>query len=178
MHKEIQIIATGEKIKFLKTGPDTNGEYVETITTLPASGAGPRMHRHVVQTEYFEAIEGELGLECGGKKIVLRPGESFTVPENTLHKCYSVDGTDVKFKTIFKPALSIEYLLTEMFDSSNRNKEAEPNTFDAVYIINQTRNEYFLGDFPELFQRTVFPIIILFGKILNKIKARPNQTKD
>lgn len=177
MNKEIKIIATGETIVFLKTGKETNGAYVETMNILPASGEGPRTHRHVFQTEYFEAIEGNLGLECGDKKLVLKPGESFTVPENTFHKCYSVDGRDIQFKTIFKPALSIEYLLTEMFESSNRNKSAEPTAFDACYIIRQTNDEYFLADFPEFFQRTVFPLIVGVGKLLNRIKAKANPDK-
>lgn len=177
MIKEIEIIATGEKITFLKTGKETNGEYVETITRLPASGEGPRTHRHVYQTEYFEAIDGNLGLECGGKKIILKPGESFTVPENTFHKCYSVDGRDIEFKTIFKPALSIEYLLTEMFESSNRNNSSEPTAFDACYIIRQTNDEYYLADFSEFFQRNIFPVIIGIGKMFKLIKAKPNPDK-
>lgn len=177
MNKEIKINATGEKIKFLKTGNDTNGEYLENIVKLPASGEGPRTHRHVFQTEYFEAITGNLGLDCGDKKIVLLPGESFIVPKNTLHKCYSVDGQEIEFKTIFRPALSIEYLLTEMFESSNRKNASEPSVFDACYIIRQTNDEYFLGDFSEFFQKKIFPLIIMFGKIFKLITAKPNPDK-
>ena len=177
MAKEIKINATGEAIKFLQTGKETNGEYVETLVRLPASGQGPRTHRHVFQTEYFEAIDGNLGLDCGDQKIVLRPGESFTVPKNTLHRCYSVDGREIEFKAIFRPALSIEYLLTEMFESSNRNQSPEPTTVDAVYIIRQTHGEYFLGDFSEAFQRNVFPLIVGVGRLLNLIKANPNPEK-
>jgi mannose-6-phosphate isomerase-like protein (cupin superfamily) len=177
MSKEITINATGETIIFIKTGKETNGEYVETIVKLPASGKGPRTHRHVFQTEYFEAIQGNLGLDCGDQKIILRPGESFTVPKNTFHRCYSVDGKEIEFKAIFRPSLSIEYLLTEMFESSNRNKSPEPTAFDACYIIRQTNDEYFLGDFSESFQRNVFPIIIWIGKTFGLIKARSNPDK-
>jgi mannose-6-phosphate isomerase-like protein (cupin superfamily) len=177
MNKEIRINATGEAITFLKTGKETNGEYVETIVRLPASGQGPRTHRHVFQTEYFEAIDGNLGLDCGDQKIVLRPGESFTVPKNTLHRCYSVDGREIEFKAIFRPALSIEYLLTEMFESSNRINSPEPTAFDAIYIIRQTNDEYFLGDFSEFFQRNVFPLIVSVGRIFRLIKAKPNPDK-
>lgn len=177
MHKEIKINATGETIVFIKTGKDTDGAYVETLNKLPASGAGPRTHRHVFQTEYFEAIDGNLGLDCGNEKIVLRPGESFTVPANTFHKCYSVDGQDIEFKTVFTRALSIEYLLTEMFESSNRNNSSEPTAFDACYIIRQTNDEYFLNDFSEFFQRNIFPLIIGIGKIFSLIKAKSNPAK-
>lgn len=177
MNKEVKINATGETIEFIKTGRETNGEYVEIIVKLPASGEGPRTHRHVFQTEYFEAIHGKLGLDCGDQKIILQPGESFTVPVNTLHKCYSVDGQEIQFKAVFRPALSIEYLLTEMFESSNRNKSSEPTAFDACYIIKQTNGEYFLGDFSEFFQKHIFPLIIWIGKTFSLIKAKANPNK-
>ena len=62
MNKKIELKATGETITFTKSTTDTNGKFVETIVTLPASGNGPPAHRHVFQTELFEAIEGKLGL--------------------------------------------------------------------------------------------------------------------
>lgn len=85
MAKKIELKATGETITFTKSTAETNGQFVENLVTLPASGDGPPAHRHVFQTEFFEAIEGKLGLDCGNKKIVLEPGQSFTVPTNTLH---------------------------------------------------------------------------------------------
>src|SRR5687767_6464457 len=126
MHKKIELKATGETITFTKSKADTNGQFAEMIVTLPASGDGPPSHRHVLQTELFEALEGKLGLDCGGKKMVLEPGQSFMIPANTLHRCYAVDGKEIKFRATFTPALSVEYMLTEIFESCNRRKSKEP----------------------------------------------------
>ena len=174
MAKKIELKATGETITFTKSAADTKGEFVETLITLPASGDGPPTHRHVLQTELFEAIDGKLGLDCGDKKIVLEPGQSFTVPANTLHRCYSVDRTPIKFKATFTPALSIEYLLTEMFDACNRKNSKDPSAFDACYILRQAKGEYFLGEVPPFVQQTIFPMTAMIGKLFGLIKAKPN----
>ena len=172
MNKKIELIATGETITFTRSTADTNGEYVETIVTLPASGEGPPLHRHVFQTELFEAIDGKLGLECAGKKLVLEPGQSFTVPANTLHRCYSIEGKEITFKTNFKPACSIEYLLTEMFEAGNRKNSKDPSPFDACYILRQAKGEYYLGEFPTVVQLYIFPLIAFTGKLFGLVKAK------
>jgi mannose-6-phosphate isomerase-like protein (cupin superfamily) len=172
MDKKIELKATGETITFTKSTADTNGQFVETLVTLPASGEGPPAHRHVFQTELFEAIDGKLGLDCGDKKVVLEPGQSFTVPINTLHRCYSVEGKEIKFKATFTPAHSIEYLLTEMFDACNRKNSKDPSAFDACYILRQAKGEYYLGEFPLFVQKTIFPMIALFGKLFGLVKAK------
>lgn len=176
MYKKIELKATGETITFTKTSADTNGQITEVLVTLNANGDGPPTHRHVFQTELFEAIDGKLGLDCGDKKIILEPGQSFTVPANTLHTCYSVDGKEIKFKGIFSPSLSIEYFLTEIFESCNRRNSKEPSPFDACYILQQARGEYYLGGVPTIVQKTIFPMIAICGKLFGLVKAKPKNT--
>jgi mannose-6-phosphate isomerase-like protein (cupin superfamily) len=170
MNKKIELKATGETITFINSTVDS----VEMIATLPASGEGPPAHRHVLQTEVFEAIDGRLGIDCGDKKVILEEGQSFTVPANTLHRCYAVDGTAVRFKATFTPAHSIEYLLTEIFEACNRKNSKNPSVFDVCYILKQTKGEYYLGNVPPFIQQTLFPMIAIFGKLLGLVKAKPN----
>ena len=169
MDKKIELKATGETITFT----NSCANFAEMIVTLPASGDGPPTHRHVLQTELFEAIDGKLGIDCGDKKIVLEPGQSFTVPANTLHRCYAVDGTAIKFKATFTPALSIEYLMTEMFDACNRRNSKDPSAFDACYILRQAKGEYYLGEVPSFIQQTIFPMTAIFGNLFGLVKAKP-----
>ncbi|WP_373492844.1 cupin domain-containing protein [Aquiflexum sp.] len=172
MNKKIELKATGETITFIKTSKDTNGEYVEVITTLPANGARPPLHRHVLQSELFEAVEGRLGLEYGENKIILEPGQSLTLPPNTLHTCYSVDGNEIKCRAVFTPALHIEYFLTEMFASSNRRNSIDPSPYDACFILRKMKGEYYLGDTSLFVQKSIFPLIAIFGKMFGLVKAK------
>jgi mannose-6-phosphate isomerase-like protein (cupin superfamily) len=171
MNKTIELKATGETITFTHLTNDI----AEMLVSLPASGEGPPAHRHVIQTEIFEAVDGRLGLDCGNNKIILEPGQSFTVPVNTLHRCYSVDGREIKFKATFTPALSIEYLLTEMFEACNRRNSKDPSPFDACYILRQAKGEYYLGGVPVFIQDTIFPLTAIVGKTLGLVKAKPKK---
>ena len=119
MNKQIKVNATGETITFLQTSADTKGEYVEMICTLPTDGQGPPKHIHTLQTEFFEAIEGKLGIFIGDDKKVLESGQTYQLPANTKHGFYTADNTDIKFKVIYTPALNIEWFLTEIFASMN-----------------------------------------------------------
>ncbi len=178
MPKTITLEATGESITFHRSAEETNGELVETIVTLPASGDGPPMHRHVLQSETFEAIDGRLGIDHGDKKIVLQPGEKYTVPANELHRCYSAEGKEIRFKATFSPALNIEYVLTEIFGSCNRKRSKDPSPFDACYVLRQAKGEYLLGDVPVFVQRTIFPMTAVFGKLFGLVKAKPMEVRN
>lgn len=46
------------------------------------------------------------------------------------------------------PARNIEYLLTKMLESCNRNNSKDPSVFDACYILQQTKGEYYFGEVP------------------------------
>ena len=172
MHKKIELKATGETTTFLKTSADTKGDFVEAIFTMRKGEDGPPKHRHVRQTEYFEAVEGRLGLECDGDKMVLNPGESFTVPMGSTHTCYPAGEEDIRFKVVFSPALNIEYILTEIFESCNRKNSKAPSPFDATYVLKETKREYLLGGVPVLVQKIVFPALAEIGKLFGFVKAR------
>jgi mannose-6-phosphate isomerase-like protein (cupin superfamily) len=172
MEKTIVLNATGETITFIEPDGHSNGNVAMMIVTLPAHAEGPAMHRHVHQTEFFESLEGNLGIDYGDKSLVIKPGESFEVPKNTLHRFYSTDGSALKFRATFTPPLHIEYILTEIFESCNRKSSKDPSVFDACYVLRQAREEYFLGDVPIFVQKTIFPMTAFIGKVFGLIKAK------
>lgn len=171
MNTKIELKATGEKVTFITTSDETQGEYLEVLVTLPADREGPPPHRHVRQSEHFVVIEGKTAIMCKGEKILLEPGQSFTVPANSLHTFHSADGTDIKLRITLTPALHFQYILTEIFDSCNRRKALRPSIFDATYVLNQARGEYLLGGIPAAVQKYIFPIISFVGKAFGLVKA-------
>lgn len=143
MTRKIELKATGETITFISQADKSN-----------------------------EAIDGRIGLDCGNDKIILEPAQSYTVPVNTLHRCYSIDGKEIKFKAVFKPALNIEYLLTEIFESCNRNNGKDPSLFDACHVLSECRVEYFFGHVPDIIQKTLFSATAWLGKFFGLVKAK------
>ncbi len=78
----------GDKLTFLKTCEETNGESftaeLEVFSNAQGSSAGPP-HYHASYTESFHVLEGELTLTIGNKTVVLKKGQSATIPLRTIH---------------------------------------------------------------------------------------------
>lgn len=97
MKKTIYNPALKETITFNKTSVETGGEYSELEISLEPSGGNP-MHYHRSYTELFTAVEGELGLELkDGKKIFLKPGESYLVAKGENHRFFNQSGKRIVF---------------------------------------------------------------------------------
>lgn len=170
MRQTLVIKATGETATISRSAADTNGAYLEMITTLPAGTQGPPMHTHPKQTEYFEAIEGRLGIVLDQKRVVLDPGQSFELPEDTLHTFYNAGNTEIRFKVAFRPALNMEWITTEMIAAGNRSYPKPPSVFEAAYILSQVKGEYYLEDVSMFTQKLIYPVIARIGKWFGLVK--------
>ena len=76
---------SGEKITFIQTAADTDGELLEIQLELSADGAVPGAHIHPEQEERFEVLEGTMTFRMGLKKIVAHAGDVVTVPAGKIH---------------------------------------------------------------------------------------------
>ncbi|MGH3024521.1 MAG: cupin domain-containing protein [Gaiellaceae bacterium] len=106
---------TGERITFLATSADTNGEAVVIETVVRPQGFVAAAHVHPFQTERFEVVAGRLGLRVGEETMALGPGESAAVEPGTPHRFWNGGGDDVRFVCEIRPALQFESLLETMF---------------------------------------------------------------
>ena len=68
----------GDRVTFLKTTEETNGEYLLAKVELAPHG-GNAMHYHLTFTEAFEVLEGRLNVDLDGRHLVLGPGEKALV---------------------------------------------------------------------------------------------------
>jgi len=106
---------TGERITFLATSADTNGEAVVIETVVQPDGFVAAAHVHPFQSERFAVAEGKLGLKAGGKKMTLGRDEVATVEPGTPHRFWNAGGSEVRFVCEIRPALQFESLLETMF---------------------------------------------------------------
>jgi quercetin dioxygenase-like cupin family protein len=77
----------------------TNGELCMVEDTLKPKFHLKR-HHHKIMTEIFYMLVGELELIFDDETIILREGDTITVPPNVWHEAKCVDGG--KMLTIFK----------------------------------------------------------------------------
>jgi quercetin dioxygenase-like cupin family protein len=170
--KSIILKSTGETITFVKTGKDTEGAFAEVICTIPAGQEGPPPHLHPLQDEIFEVIEGKLELSARGKKIVLEEGESFNVSANTAHTFSNPLDSETKFRATYKPALNIDYILVQGFDSLNSqpnpNKPSLQMIVDFDYMLKQIHGQYKFGGAPGI----IFTFLAAIARLFVKPKVK------
>ena len=97
---------SGERITFIQTSADTDGELLEIELELSADGAVPGAHIHPEQEERFEVIEGTMTFRMGLKKIVAGPGDVVTVPAGKVHAFKNAGDDTAKVRVQVRPALA------------------------------------------------------------------------
>ncbi len=78
---------------------ETNGELCMVEDTLKP-GFHLARHHHKIMTEVFYMLEGEMKLTMDDETIILKPGDTLTVPPNVWHEADCKEGG--KMLTIFK----------------------------------------------------------------------------
>jgi quercetin dioxygenase-like cupin family protein len=111
----IENTITGERITFLATAADTDGEAVVIETIVQRDGFVAAAHVHPSQSERFAVAVGQLGLRVGQTKTTLAPGEVATVAAGTPHRFWNAGEEPVRFVCEVRPALQFESLLETMF---------------------------------------------------------------
>lgn len=87
---------------------DSGGELVEMEFTLPPGSVAPPPHVHAGLTEEYEMIEGNLDVMVGTDWRALAPGESASVPPDTLHTFKNRSGGTVRVRNVHRPPARFE----------------------------------------------------------------------
>jgi mannose-6-phosphate isomerase-like protein (cupin superfamily) len=130
---------TGEKLRFLETSTETDGEYVLVECTVRPNGTVAAAHVHPKQSERFEVESGTVGFRVEGRNVIAGPGESVLVPPGTPHKFWNAGETDAVFVCEVRPALQFERLLETMFGlaaDGKTNRKGLPNPLRLAVIAN------------------------------------------
>ncbi len=99
---------TGETIQILRTGLETDGAVFEFEATLPPATSGPPAHRHLVEQESFEVLEGRVALRLGRAWREVEPGERVDVPPGTVHAFANRSDREARMLTRETPAGQLE----------------------------------------------------------------------
>jgi quercetin dioxygenase-like cupin family protein len=130
---------TGERITFLATSADTDGEAVVIEVVVQPDGFVAAGHVHPSQSERFAVAAGTLGLKVGGRKLTLGPGEIAMVEPGTPHRFCNAGDEPVRFVCEVRPALQFESLLETMFAlaaDGKTNRKGMPNPLRLAVIAN------------------------------------------
>jgi mannose-6-phosphate isomerase-like protein (cupin superfamily) len=107
---------TGERVTFVKTAAETQGELLELELVWPLPGERAPAHVHPEMEERYEVITGAAAFRIGDEEDrTARPGEVVTVPPGTTHRAWNPTGEEVRLKVQFRPALRWEEFVVRLF---------------------------------------------------------------
>lgn len=95
----------GERIRFLKTVPETNGEYVQYESWIAPGGKVGLPHVHPAQESHFKVLAGTASFSIQGARFRLGPGQELTIPRRTAHCLWNDGDTDVHLLIEFRPGM-------------------------------------------------------------------------
>jgi mannose-6-phosphate isomerase-like protein (cupin superfamily) len=159
----------GDKVRFLVTGADSNGELLRAELWVKPSGEGTPMHYHPIQSETFRIVKGEMNLICEGKEMVLREGESFTVPANTPHKFWNGSGAEAIAIVDLVPALKAEFFLETMYAldmQGKTKKDGLPHMLQFAAILHECYGELYVVGPPIPVQKFMAKVVGGFAKLI------------
>ena len=150
---------TGERVTFLATGRETDGQYVRIRNETAAGGRGVVLHYHLTYTETFNVLEGRLDICVGSKTAcqVLRPGQSAFVPLKAVHRFWNSSDEPVVFEVEIRPARNFETALRAQFGlvaDGRTNEKAVPKNILELALIYELAESYIAGP-PLILQKAI-----------------------
>lgn len=159
----------GDKARFLITAEDSNGEVMRGELWLKPFAQGPPLHYHPIQSETFEVMSGKLGLEVDGKKMLLGPGEKYTIQPNIAHKWFNAGEEELFMVAELRPALKTEFFLESMYSLATQgkvNKAGLPGALQFAAILNECPGELYVVGPPIFIQKFTAKVVGRFAKMI------------
>jgi len=95
----------GERLRFLKTVPETDGELVQYESWLAPQGSVGVPHVHPIQESRFLVVSGRASFMVNGNILELGPRETLTVAPRTPHYLWNAGDTEAHLIIEFRPGL-------------------------------------------------------------------------
>lgn len=160
---------TGERLRFLETSNETNGESVLVEVAVQANGFVAAAHLHPKQTERFEIESGVVAFKLDGKELVAHPGDTVIVRAGISHKFWNPGETEATFVVEVKPALQFERLVETMFGlatDGKTNRKGMPNPLRLAVIADAHFDDVRLPFPPAWAQRAGLAMGAPLGRLL------------
>lgn len=121
-------------------------------------------HIHKKYSETFTALEGNLGIKAGGKTIILKPGETFTVPIGVVHNFFNPGTETIRYRIVIAPGFEgFEYMLRILYGlarDGKTDKKGFPKSLSHLALVGEIGDTSGAG------------ILVLLAPLLKLLAAR------
>jgi mannose-6-phosphate isomerase-like protein (cupin superfamily) len=167
----------GEKLTFLEHHKEVDGDKL-IVENYVAPGVGPVMHTHWLQDECLTVVKGKIGYQVHGQpEQFADEGETVLFERGTPHRFWNAGEDILHCKGYIKPANSIVFFLSSIFEAQNKVGKAQPEKFDAAFLMTKYKSEFDLPEIPAFVKKTIIPMTYHIGRLLGKYKHFKNAPK-
>ena len=161
---------TGERMTFLKTTADTNGQSLEFEFIAPLGWSVPE-HIHPHQQERTQMISGVLSGRVAGEEVELVAGEVRVVPSGVVHAWQNPSEAqeEARFSVKFRPALNMESGFETAWGLARDGKATKAgvpkNPLQLVVVASEHKDEVYLTRPPIAVQKALFAILDVLAPV-------------
>ena len=125
------IVIFGEQISLKLAGADCNGGCTIFVNVTPPK-AGPPLHRHSRQDEWFYILEGDYLFEVDGKQMTAGPGCSAFAPLGTAHTFQNLSSSHSRMIVVSQPA-GMDVFFTELSAAMKDMREPDMSVLMPIF---------------------------------------------
>jgi mannose-6-phosphate isomerase-like protein (cupin superfamily) len=168
---------TGERITFLTTSEETNGEYALLELRVRPHGFVAVPHIHPFAEESFEIRSGTFTFVVDGRERKVGPGEGATVPAGAAHAWWNAGEDEGVAIVEFRPGFQTEEFFESFFglaqDGKVSPKTGLPNVLWLASIFRAYQDFGYIARPPLFVQRAVFAPLGTVARLLGHRLPRP-----
>ncbi len=149
----------GDRVTFLQTTQETNGEYLLIQVELtPHGGVNNPLHYHLTFKERFEVRAGRLHVDIDGESLILNAGVTTEAPIGSAHRFYNSSDEPVMFLMEIRPARQFEQGIRVAYglarDDKTTRRSIPKNIWHAALVFDIS--ETYLRSIPVMLQKAIF----------------------
>jgi quercetin dioxygenase-like cupin family protein len=154
---------TGEKVTFLETSEDTNGELLQFEYVLPPRFSIPE-HVHPRQEERHEILSGTLRGRVGGRERDFGEGERIVGPPGVPHAWRNPsEDEELRIVSELRPALRMEAVLETLFGLARDGKTigglVPKNPLQLAVLASEVKDDFYSTGVPIPVQKALFALL-------------------
>src|SRR5215216_1560704 len=159
---------TGQRLVFLETGEENDGELVRIDSYNPPTGVPEPEHIHPFQESGAEVLSGSLRFSVGGEQRSVKAGESITIPANTPHNFWNDGEEEAHAVQWLRPALKADSFFESFFglaQDGKLNDKGLPPLLQLAVGVAHFGDEIRLTSPPWRVQRVLFGALAPIGRL-------------
>jgi quercetin dioxygenase-like cupin family protein len=160
----------GETLIFKELVKEPDGDRL-LVENYVKPNSGPPMHVHHLQDEALTVVRGRIGYQVQGEEEQFaEAGQTIVFRRGVAHKFWNA-GNDILHCTGWvKPANTLVFFLSSVYDAQNKSGSHQPEKFDGAYLLKRYASEYDMVEIPGFVKKVIIPLTYYTGKILGKYR--------